>query len=222
MAKNSLERYTHYYERWATNQSSRQKAQSDLLQMQEVHLVKLSEIQCEPETQLNFIIEAWQQIVECRRVLKWTYAYGYYLPEAEKAKRQFFEYLQGEAEAGLERLHQCAEKELNGFLNSMGPSKDFNHFRTKLSGLTTVTRNYFENLVRALENGLSDVDAQGEGCSKTGSKNAAGNKAKGGGRGKRGSSKTTDDSGGWACDQCTYMNPKSAATACQMCHIHRR
>lgn len=35
------------------------------------------------------------QIVECRRVLKWTYSYGFYLPEHEHAKRQFFEYLQG-------------------------------------------------------------------------------------------------------------------------------
>ncbi|GAU21925.1 hypothetical protein TSUD_110650 [Trifolium subterraneum] len=37
MAKNSLERYTHYYERWASNQSSRQKALADLQQMQTVH-----------------------------------------------------------------------------------------------------------------------------------------------------------------------------------------
>ncbi|XP_057779098.1 probable E3 ubiquitin-protein ligase ARI8 isoform X2 [Salvia miltiorrhiza] len=94
MAKNSLERYTHYYERWASNQSSRQKALADLLQMQSVHLEKLSEVQSQPESQLKFIIEAWQQIVECRRVLKWTYAYGYYLPEAEHTKKQFFEYLQ--------------------------------------------------------------------------------------------------------------------------------
>nr|GMC50193.1 probable E3 ubiquitin-protein ligase ARI8 [Ipomoea batatas] len=158
MAKNSLERYTHYYERWATNQSSRQKALADLQQMQTVHLEKLSEIQCQPESQLKFIIDAWLQIVECRRVLKWTYAYGYYLPEHDRAKRQFFEYLQGEAESGLERLHQCAEKELQRYLNADGPSKDFNEFRTKLAGLTSVTRNYFENLVRALENGLSDVD----------------------------------------------------------------
>ena len=35
------------------------------------------------------------QIIECRRVLKWTYAYGYYLPEHEHAKKQLFEYLQG-------------------------------------------------------------------------------------------------------------------------------
>lgn len=185
MAKNSLERYTHYYERWATNQSSRQKAMADLHQMQTVHLEKLSEIQCQPESQLKFIIDSWQQIVECRRVLKWTYAYGYYLPEHEHAKRQFFEYVQGEAEAGLERLHQCAEKELQTYLNGTGPSKDFNDFRTKLAGLTSVTRNYFENLVRALENGLADVDSQGA-CSKApSSKNVTStSKGKGGGRGK--------------------------------------
>ncbi|XP_062075854.1 probable E3 ubiquitin-protein ligase ARI8 [Humulus lupulus] len=136
MAKNSLERYTHYYERWATNQSSRQKALADLQQMQSVHLEKLSDIQCQPESQLKFITEPWLQIVECRRVLKWTYAYGYYLPEHEHAKRQFFEYLQGEAESGLERLHQCAEKELHVYLNAEGQSKDFNEFCTKLAGLT--------------------------------------------------------------------------------------
>ncbi|KAH7670446.1 E3 ubiquitin ligase RBR family protein [Dioscorea alata] len=127
MAKNSLERYTHYYERWATNQSSRQKALADLHSMQSEKLEKLSDRQSQPESQLKFITEAWLQIVECRRVLKWTYAYGYYLPEHEHAKRQFFEYLQGEAESGLERLHQCAEKELQVYLEAESPSKDFNH-----------------------------------------------------------------------------------------------
>lgn len=76
------------------------------------------------------------QIVECRRVLKWTYAYGYYLPENEHTKRQFFEYSQGEAEAGLERLHQCAEKDLQTFLEGDNPTSSFNDFRTKLAGLT--------------------------------------------------------------------------------------
>jgi len=42
----------------------------------------------------------------------------------------------GEAEAGLERLHQCAEKDLQSYLNAEGPSNDFNDFRTKLAGLT--------------------------------------------------------------------------------------
>ena len=42
----------------------------------------------------------------------------------------------GEAESGLERLHQCAEKELQIYLDAECPSKDFNDFRTKLAGLT--------------------------------------------------------------------------------------
>ncbi|KAM1036975.1 hypothetical protein FF1_031888 [Malus domestica] len=103
---------------------------------QEGAMEKLSDIQREPESQLKFITDAWQQIVECRRVLKWTYAYGYYLPEREQAKKQFFEYVQGEAESALERLHQCAEKELLHFLSAEGPSKEFVDFHTKLAGLT--------------------------------------------------------------------------------------
>ena len=61
-------------------------------------------------------------------------------------KKQFSEYLQGicvtilssgEAESGLERLHQCAEKELQQFLNTESKlPNDFNDFRTKLAGLT--------------------------------------------------------------------------------------
>ncbi|XLS77724.1 hypothetical protein HN51_061949 [Arachis hypogaea] len=34
-----MKRYTHYYERWASNQSSRQKALADLHQMQTVHSI---------------------------------------------------------------------------------------------------------------------------------------------------------------------------------------
>lgn len=61
-------------------------------------------------------------MVECRRVLKWTYAYGYYLPEEESARRQFFEYLQGEADSALENLHKMAEKELEAYLDPPLPS----------------------------------------------------------------------------------------------------
>ncbi|WVZ86221.1 hypothetical protein U9M48_033040 [Paspalum notatum var. saurae] len=230
MAKNSLERYTHYYERWAANQSSRQKALGDLQSLQNEKLEKLSDIQSQPESQLKFIIEAWLQIVECRRVLKWTYAYGFYLPDHEHAKRQFFEYLQGEAESGLERLHQCAEKELQIYLEAESPSKDFNDFRTKLAGLTSVTRNYFENLVRALETGLNDVGpstSHGT-CSKSATSKSLGGKSK---SSKNRASNTSSKSGGstrgvddgniWTCDQCTFANPKSAR-ACQACDRQHR
>lgn len=99
-----------------------------------------------------------------------------------------------------------------------------------------MTRNYFENLVRALENGLSDVDSHVDpngGCSRTvtsksygvgGSSNSKGK----GGRGKGGASskssgssaRSHDDSGHWSCEHCTFANPKSA-TICPMCHQRR-
>lgn len=225
MAKNSLEKYTHYYERWATNESSRAKALADLQQMQSVQIEILSDKQSQPVSQLKFVTEAWMQIVECRRVLKWTYAYGYYLPEQEQSKRQFFEYLQGEAESGLERLHQCAEKELQFYLEGDIPSKDFNEFRTKLAGLTSVTRNYFENLVRALENGLSDVNNSQAASSRTSTSKASGSsKGKGGflkvGGSKIRSSRTGDIAGRWSCTHCTFSNV-SSMTVCSICHRPR-
>ncbi|KAL0874561.1 hypothetical protein Bca101_024266 [Brassica carinata] len=166
MAKSSLERYTHYYERWASNEKSRQKAFGDLQMFLSENITKLSVIQCIPETQLTFITDAWLQIIECRRVLKWTYAYGYYLPESEHEKQCFFEYVQGEAESGLERLHKCVETESEVFQNAEEPSEQhFNAFREKLTTLTSVTKTHFETLVKALENGLSDVESQAA-CSK--------------------------------------------------------
>ncbi|OEL31428.1 putative E3 ubiquitin-protein ligase ARI8 [Dichanthelium oligosanthes] len=249
-AKNSLERYMHYYERWASNQTvrsryfcekyicfSRQKAQVDLHKAEKEQLAKLTDIFGIPETQLKFISEAWSQIIECRRVLKWTYAYGYYLDD--KVKSEFFEYLQGEAESGLERLHQCAEKDLQAFLPSQKPDStetttpsvaEFGDFRVKLAGLTSyddyakfhrsVTRNYFENLVQALEAGLEDVHATGQAAATT---STATSSKKGGTKSKKKqhakpSSDHSDDS--WPCERCTFLNPPSVEL-CSVCEKNR-
>lgn len=157
LANRSIERYNHYYERWVANNTSMEIATRDLQKTKTVHIKKLSDIQGEPQGLLKFITEAWIQIIECRRVLKWTYAYGYYVPKHEVAKKKLFEYLQGDAESWLEKLHQCAENDLRLFLIADGPSEKFNDFRKKLVELTNATRTYFENLVGGLENGLSEA-----------------------------------------------------------------
>ncbi|XP_010522193.1 PREDICTED: probable E3 ubiquitin-protein ligase ARI7 isoform X2 [Tarenaya hassleriana] len=160
MVKVPLEEYVRYHERWASNQSLKEKDIADLNLVETVHM--LSDIQCEPRFKLQFIVEAWLQIIECRRVLKWTCAYGYYLPKNDRTKIQFFEHLQGEAKSCLERLRHCAEKELEQYLNNADcPSNDFDDFRRRLSHLTSVTKNYFKNLVEALQRGLSHVDPSG-------------------------------------------------------------
>ncbi|KAF4357328.1 hypothetical protein F8388_002836 [Cannabis sativa] len=113
-----------------------QKAVDAIRLVQAEYLDRLSLLYGQEKPLLRFITEAWQQIIRCRRVLQWSYAYGYYFPQHQWAKKQFFEYLQGEAEFSLERLHYCAEKELEKYLDG-------------------------ENLVRALEDGLTEVESNG-------------------------------------------------------------
>lgn len=157
MAKQVLEKYTHFYERWAANEASKKMAIRDLEKMEKTHMDYIARTQGVTQGEVEFIRDAWIQIIECRRVLKMTYAYGYYVPEDEVAKKQLFEYLQGEAEAGLERLHRCAEDEIKEYIFADKPKEEFKDYQQKLRSLTIVTKNFFENLGRAIENGLSDV-----------------------------------------------------------------
>ncbi|XP_065846864.1 probable E3 ubiquitin-protein ligase ARI8 [Euphorbia lathyris] len=197
MAKQSLEKYTHYFERWDANRKSKLKALEDFQNAKNVTFKKLSEAQGVCEEYLDFLNKAWLQVIECRRVLEWSYAYGFYMPEEEHGKKEFFEYLQGEAENGLEKLHDFTEKELEPFLEAYDLSVDFSKFRTMLIALTVVTGNYFEKLVRALENGLSDVVPS---CDLPAASS---------------SSKEVEDY--WHCDRCTFANP-GVVSECRMCH----
>ncbi|XVE55982.1 hypothetical protein DITRI_Ditri03aG0201000 [Diplodiscus trichospermus] len=226
-AKRYLMRYKHYFERWATNQKSMKKVAADWKNVQGQQIEILGRFQAQPEAQLSFLTDAWQQIIECRRVLTWTYAYGYFLSDEDPAKRSLFEYLQGQAESGLERLHDCAEKELLPFLENPQPAEEFLKFRRKLCELTMVTRNYFENLVTALQHGLSDVKSQGtSSVSKKPRMDSTTNipaaaAADDDLTGARARSFNIIDylataEGPWICSYCTYENDHSA-TSCTMC-----
>lgn len=78
-------------------------------------------------------------------------------------------------------------------MRGAGSGNELRAFSNSVSGAflcCSVTKNYFENLVRALENGLADVDSQAAAaaCSKTTSSKNLGGTSKGrGGRGKGGS-----------------------------------
>ncbi|KAK2975897.1 hypothetical protein RJ640_027531 [Escallonia rubra] len=81
------------------------------------------------------------------------------LPADEPAKKELFEFLQCQAEAALEKLHECAEGEVQANLMEKISATDivgYADFQRKLVHLTSVTRNHFEKLVTALQNDLSD------------------------------------------------------------------
>jgi ariadne-1 len=147
-AQASLDRYLHYYERWAAHELSRQRARDDMFELESA-LEACGENADEAHAQIGFLMDAYKQILEGRRMLRWTYAYGFY---AEGAKLTLLECLQGEAEASLERLHGFAELERNSA--EMDFDGGVSYFKT-LAKLTKQTANYFESMAEAFQTDLA-------------------------------------------------------------------
>merc|ERR1719210_3018755 len=60
--------------------------------------------------ELQFLYDALRQVRACRRVLKWSYVYGYYL-EDNGPEKNLFEHLQKHLEEKTDRLHEMLEKD---------------------------------------------------------------------------------------------------------------
>jgi ariadne-1 len=60
---------------------------------------------------VQFLRQAAEQVIECRRVLKYTYVLGYFLRDGTPDK-QLFEHHQEMLEKNTERLHECTEQPL--------------------------------------------------------------------------------------------------------------
>ena len=61
-AKNALERYMHYYQRWAENDRARVSALKAMANVIEQKLEGLSELTATPTSQLKFLPDAWAQV----------------------------------------------------------------------------------------------------------------------------------------------------------------
>lgn len=70
-AQASLERYMHYFERWDAHNKARDKARQEAARTAGEALEALSDLTRTPTSQLKFIMDAWAQVIECRRMLKW-------------------------------------------------------------------------------------------------------------------------------------------------------
>ena len=168
-AKASLDRYLYHYERWAGNGKSLQKALADADELERSELERMARMVDVPAMELGFVTEAYRQIADGRRVLRWAHAYAYFLfldPERDAAKRDLFDDLQSQANRWLECLHSCAElesKELfGGGANGDGESatvavEAFRAYKEKVANLTGVTRKFMGNLVKAFKTNLPEV-----------------------------------------------------------------
>ena len=106
-AKRELNRYLHYYKRFHEHSQAQDFAKRSMKEV-EARMVLLQEQNSSNWADVEFLTAANKQLVECRKVLKYSYAFAFYLEEGDKKTR--FEYHQEMLERFTEHLSELSEK----------------------------------------------------------------------------------------------------------------
>ena len=140
-AKNELQRYTFYFERYDGHDKGMlhaTKLKSSLAE--KINL--LVEVKNYDSQELKFITEGVAAVIQSRNVLKSSYAYAYYhaTNKPENQKNQF-EYWQGMLENFCDRLHGQVERNLDEFLDpNILDRAPFYKYRDGLKTLSSSTK----------------------------------------------------------------------------------
>lgn len=145
-AKRELDRYLHYYKRYHAHDQAQKFAQKQLKETE--HRMVLLQESCENAkwTDVEFLKTANEQLVECRRVLKYTYTFAYYLTdESKKMQKERFEHHQEMLERFTECLSELSEKSLNDM------------DRTDVVNQTRVVDRFMKNILKYVEDGMEEI-----------------------------------------------------------------
>ncbi|KAK4999121.1 hypothetical protein LTR66_001797 [Elasticomyces elasticus] len=106
-SRQSLERYLHYYNRYANHEQSA-KLDKDIFLKTEKKMTQLQSSSGMSWIEVQFLDAASQALQQCRQTLKWTYAFAYYL--ARNNQTEIFEDNQKDLEMAVENLSEMFEK----------------------------------------------------------------------------------------------------------------
>lgn len=105
----SLERYLHYYNRYANHEQSA-KLDQDLYQKTEKKMEEMQQTSDLSWIEVQFLKKAVDVTVQSRTTLKWTYAFAFYLDRTNQT--ELFEDNQRDLEMATEQLSELLEKPL--------------------------------------------------------------------------------------------------------------
>jgi ariadne-1 len=145
-AKRDLDRYLHYYRRYHAHDEAENFARKSLKET-ENRMVLLQESSDDAKwSDVEFLKTANEQLVECRRVLKYTYVFAYYLDPRQRMQRERFEHHQEMLERFTENLSELSEKPL------------LEMDRTMVVNQTRVVDRFMKNVLKCVEEGMDAYD----------------------------------------------------------------
>jgi len=145
-AKRELDRYLHYYKRYHAHSEAQAFAKKQLKET-ESRMILLQESSDNARwSDVEFLKTANEQLIECRRVLKYTYTFAYYLTdESKKMQKECFEYHQEMLERFTENLSELSEK----------PLAEMD--RTDVVNQTRVVDRFMKNILKYVDDGMEDI-----------------------------------------------------------------
>lgn len=153
-AKTELVKYTFYFERYNNHDRAMKIA---IKQLGEVDnkIMALNKARNLPLVELQFLKEASITLIGVRRVLKNSYAYGYYITNPKE--KPLFEDLQGNLENNCDRLHQLLEKDLSVYTQKdIVDDSPFFNYKSELINYFEITKNFFRNFCEGVKSGLAE------------------------------------------------------------------
>jgi ariadne-1 len=143
-ARRELDRYLHYYKRYHAHSEAQKFARKQLKET-EARMILLQESSENAKwSDVEFLKTANEQLVECRRVLKYTYVFAYYMNSSALMQKERFEHHQEMLERFTETLSELSEKPLDQM------------DRTEVVNVTRVVDRFMKNILKYVEEGLDE------------------------------------------------------------------
>lgn len=144
-AKEELNRYLHYYQRYHGHDLALKFALNKLSTIEKKLL--LNEVISFNYFDTQYLRQACLQVIECRRVLKYSYVLGYFLKK--KTQEQIlFEHQQEMLEKNTEKLHELTEESIES-IDKMA-----------VINLTRVTEKFLSSLLKNISGGIVTIDEE--------------------------------------------------------------
>jgi ariadne-1 len=148
-AKTELETYMFYYHRYESHRNAMKIADQQRKEANQKESSILAKFEVR-SADTKFLLEATEQLLNNRRVLQYSYVYGYYLDKRSQ-ERNLFEYLQEDLEKHTNELSALYETSIDKLMSL----QDFAKWKEQVTNYTRITKRFLDNFVEGVAGGLT-------------------------------------------------------------------
>jgi len=100
----------------------------------------------------KFLNEATEQLLNNRRVLEFSYVYGFYFDKKKQTEKNLFEYLQEDLEKHTNHLSELYEEPIEKITDY----QTFIQWKENVTNYSRVTKKFLDNFSKGVASGLTE------------------------------------------------------------------